>query len=190
MKTVNRTKTKIVTILLLAAFLAAALCLTFFYRAQTEAFEASLYGREGEVVAYAAAFACLEENEGKSKGKMIKKAQEYIDARDALTAGTDPYILDRKYRVDQLPILYYSLEELKGGLEESLKILDDFNHMYDDGAKPETKGYTREDFYRLCEQRIAAEREVLEKLNADDNPDLYTYSVMLYKARINHKVVT
>lgn len=247
MKTVNRTKT--VTILLLAVFLAAALCLTFFYSAQSRASEASLYGREGEIVAYAAAFACLEENEGKSKGKMIEKAQEYIDARDALMAKTDQYIminynkinkadkayeelsaqsgkpyltreeyeaqmteedqaavaernahlealeqslceLEREYKVDQLPVLYYSLEELRGGLAESLEILDDFSHMYDDGAKPETKGYTREDFDRLCDERFAAEREVLEKLNADNNPDLYTYSVMLYKARIAHRVVT
>ncbi len=191
MKTANRTKT--VTILLLAAFLAAVLCLSFLYRAQTKASEASLYGREGEVVAYAAAFACLEENEGKSKGEMIEKAQEYIDARNALMAETEDMRLrewDREYRVDQLPVLYYSLEELRGGIEESLEILDDFSHMYDDGAKPETKGYTREDFDRLCDERIAAEREVLEKLNADNNPDLYTYSTMLYQARISHEVVT
>lgn len=85
---------------------------------------------------------------------------------------------------------YRFLEELEGGLKESLVILDDFSHMYDDGNEPETKGYTREDFYRLCDERIAAEKEVLEKLKADDNPDLYTYSLMLYRARAAHRVVT
>lgn len=197
MKTINRTKT--VIMILLVMILAAAVCFTVFYSAQTRASEASLYGREGEVVAYAAAMACLEENEGKSKTEMMKKAQAYIDARDALQENHSgslqateerQYQLDLEYRIDDLPVLYYSLEELEGGLEESLVTLDDFSHMLDDGHEPDTKGYTREDFYRLCDERIAAEKEVLEKLKADDNPDLYTYSLMLYRARAAHRVVT
>ena len=69
-------------------------------------------------------------------------------------------------------------------------VLTDFRHILDDGHEPEMKGYTREDFCRLCDERIAAEKEVLEKLRADLDPDLYTYSVMLYHARFAHRVIT
>jgi hypothetical protein len=187
---------------LLVMILTAAVYFTVFYITQNKAnkaSEASLYGREGEVVAYAAALASLDENEGKSKTEMIEIAQAYLDARDALNENhsgsleeTDErqYQLELEYCIDDLPVLYYSLEEFEGGLEDRLVILGDFSYMYDDGNEPETKGYTREDFYRLCDERIAAEKEVLEKLKADDNLDLYTYSLMLYQARMAHKVVT
>lgn len=124
--------------------------------------------------------------------QMTEENKAVIAERNAYLEETDErqYQLELEYRIDNLPVLYYSLEELEGGLKESLVILDDFSHMYDDGNEPETKGYTREDFYRLCDERIAAEKEVLEKLKADDNPDLYTYSLMLYRARIDHRVVT
>jgi hypothetical protein len=117
-------------------------------------------------------------------------AQFYLDVRDDL--GTEDFFeqqLDLKYRIDDLPVLYDSIKELRGGLEESLVTLDDFRHMYDDGHQPETEGYTRDDFYRLCDERIAAEKEVLEKLKADDHPDLYTYRLMLYQTRAAHKVI-
>lgn len=124
--------------------------------------------------------------------QMTEENKAVIAERNACMEETDErqYQLELEYRIDDLPVLYYSLEELEGGLKESLVILDDFSHMYDDGNEPETKGYTREDFYRLCDERIAAEKEVLEKLKADDNPDLYTYSLMLYRARAAHRVVT
>lgn len=124
--------------------------------------------------------------------QMTEENKAVIAERNACLEETDErqYQLELEYRIDDLPVLYYSLEELEGGLKESLVILNDFSHMLDDGHEPETKGYTREDFYRLCDERIAAEKDVLEKLKADDNPDLYTYSLMLYRTRAAHRVVT
>lgn len=98
--------------------------------------------------------------------------------------------LEGQYDIDSLPLLYYSIGELKGGLEESLVTLQTLKEtLLGDDGEPETPGYSRADFDRLYDLRIAAEREVLDRLQSDPAPDLYTYSTMLYAARKSNPVV-
>lgn len=97
--------------------------------------------------------------------------------------------LDQEYQIDTLPVLYYNINELKAGLEESLKILNDYDGLMDGKTTPETEGYTTEDFYRLLNERIIAEQSILQNLNNDPDPDLYTYCLKLYKERECHPVI-
>ena len=61
--------------------------------------------------------------------------------------------------------------------------------MMEGKDKPETEGYTTEDFYKLLNARISAETAVLEALNNDPAPDLYTYSKAIYKARKENPII-
>lgn len=116
--------------------------------------------------------------------KVIKDRNTFLENID-----TQLYMLDQKYQVDALPVLYYNIEELKAGLEESIEILADYDHLMEGKSEPKMKGYTKEDFYHLLNERITAEKNVLKELNGDPNPDLFQYALKLYQEREAHPVI-
>lgn len=74
----------------------------------------------------------------------------------------------------------------KGGPEESLEILNDYEHLMNGKEKP---GYEKRNFYCLLDEQIRAEQAVLEGLIADPNPDLYDLCLELYTARKEHPLI-
>ena len=61
--------------------------------------------------------------------------------------------------------------------------------MMDEKNTPTMEGYTSEDFYRLLDERVIAEENILKELNSDTSPDLYQYALKLYQAREAHPVI-
>lgn len=145
---------------------------------------------DGKVQSSVAAMAVLEENGDISKEQLLKKAERYCKAK-AFCGSYDclSVLADRFYGMDEAPVLYSSVEELKGGPEESLEILNDYEHLMDGKEKPEMPGYDKDDFFRLLDERIRAEQAVLEKLTAEPNPELYDICLELYRARKEHPVI-
>ena len=153
-------------------------------------FYAATHVDENEVIAYAAAFAVFDGSETKSKKAWLKKAEHYLKWKKVCGANTPlTYGIDTIYGAKELPAVYGSIEELRNGIEESLVILGDYDQMMEGKDKPETEGYTTEDFYKLLNARISAETAVLEALNNDPAPDLYTYSKAIYKARKENPII-
>lgn len=207
-----------------------------------------IIAQDGEIIAYAAAFATLDTNKDKNKSEMISYSKEYLSKRtDILLTASDYlkensvslsnanyiysdtlldmnkvnmtareydsmipegakqiieerntflekidrqlYVLDEEYQIENLPVLYYSIDELKIGLEESLKILNDYDQMMDGKSEPDMDGYTIDDFYRLLNDRINIEQAILNELNNDPEPDLYSYCLKLYNAREAYPVI-
>ena len=234
-------------IVTIGLFLIAVSILYMTNENQVEA-SSPIIAQDGEITAYAAAFASLDKNENKSKDEMIALSKEYLRKRTDLLIQESDYFkensialsnadyiytntlsnadkiilseteyeelmpedikkviedrntflknieiqfheLDQEYQIDTLPVLYYNINELKAGLEESLKILNDYDGLMDGKTTPETEGYTTEDFYRLLNERIIAEQSILQNLNNDPDPDLYTYCLKLYKERECHPVI-
>ena len=115
---------------------------------------------------------------------IIEERNDFLEKMDM-----ELYELDKEYDVDKLPVLYYSIDELKMGIEESLNILNDYDHMMDGKSEPDMDGYTINDFYRLLNERIDIEQAILDDLNNDPKPDLYSYCLKLYNAREDHPVI-
>lgn len=235
-----------IKVLLISVFVLGIAAMYFSYNSTVKA--SSVLVENGELSAYAAAFASLENNRNKSKDEMLSLSAKYLEDRNNIESEIFDYLkknsivlanadnryeeackevgrnyltpeeyeekipeevkevirkrnafleemeekqqeLDSEYRIDQLPVLYYSIEELKDGLEESLWILDDYDKMMEGKTEPEMKGYSKEDFYRLLDERIQAEKNVLNQLVKDSSPDLYNYSLMLYRERKEHPVI-
>lgn len=238
-------KKYVIVLSILSLMAISVLCITNGEKAEAAS---PIIAQEGEIVAYAAAFAALDENANKSKNEMIDLSKEYLTKKTDLIFQTSSYFkensiglsnanyiytnaltetnsvmlseteyeklmpedvkkviedrnnflegidlqlheLEQEYKTDELPVLYYSIDELKAGLEESIIILNDYDQLMEGKSSPETDGYTTEDFYRLLAERIQAEQSILEDLNSDPDPDLYTYCLNLYKERERHPVI-
>lgn len=122
---------------------------------------------------------------------MPEDVKDAIEDRNVFLEGIDLkyHELEKEYKIDDLPVLYYTIEELRAGIEESIIILNDYDQLMEGKSAPETEGYTTEDFFRLLTERIQAEQRVLADLNNDPNPDLYAYCLNLYQERERHPVV-
>lgn len=145
---------------------------------------------EDDVNGYAAAFASIDQNKGKSEEEIRKIAENYLKKK-AFVGSNELFcnILDQIYSADEIPVVYTSIPELKSGIEESLMILADYTHLMDEKNTPTMEGYTSEDFYRLLDERVIAEENILKELNSDTSPDLYQYALKLYQAREAHPVI-
>lgn len=139
---------------------------------------------EDDISGYAAAFAVIDKNEGRSEEEMKKTAENYLKKK-VLFGSRDLFcrILDHIYGINEMPVVYDSIPALKSGIEESLVILADYDQLMNGKSAPTMEGYTSEDFYRLLSERIAAEEAILNELNNDASPDLYQYALKLYQTR-------
>lgn len=181
-KKINK-KRAILFFAIIGLFIAACLIVQGILLAKTDV-------DDNEVKAYAAAFGSLERYEGKSEEQLMKTAESYLK-RKAIDGSNElaRLIRDGLYGAGDLPLIYGSIPELKSGLEESLEILADYDHLMEGKAEPEMEGYTKEDFYQMLDERITAEENILNELNNDPNPDLFQYAYKLYQERNAHPVI-
>ena len=145
---------------------------------------------DDEIKGYAAAFAMLDKNRDKTEEELLKTAKSYL--KNIMFFGSNDMfrkITDHFYGIEEMPMVYHSITELKSGIEESLMILADYDDLMEGKTAPEMEGYTTEDFYRLLSERITAEQNVLDALNSDANPDLFKYALELYREREAHPVI-
>lgn len=145
---------------------------------------------ENMISSYAAAFATLDQNKGMKKDELLEKAENYLKIKySCRTNELFVYFVDYVYRIDKLPVIYHSIDELKNGIEESLMILSDYEILIEDKNELDMDGYTIDDFYQMLNARIDAEKLLLEKLNGDSEPDLFDYSLDLYLVREKYPVI-
>ena len=163
MKTINIYGKMIIIILTLTIVI--GLCFGFYSIQQVGASKTSSYGRDGEVVAYAAAMASLGENAEKSKSEMLEKAQAFIDARDALIAECDTELAVNS---EKICIAEKTYEELAAVSDKSYLTLEEYEIQMTD----ENKAIIAE--RNACLERTDNKIYELEQKNhIDDLPVLY-----------------